>query len=184
VINSSSSATQGGPFDISLFVASTTGSDPSANNGWVSESLNATTWGQSMGVDHFASYSVNLPSWQSYTGLSFAQAFPTNPVSLNGYYQSYIYNPSSSNYISVTGAPFFPGSSMDGFFFDGSPSSIFFVAGGENGGPAGTFLPGSVLTYSGISTDVPEPVGLCIAVSAVSALALRSRRTLTPHAAR
>jgi hypothetical protein len=64
-------------------------------------------------------------SWQQYTGMTWNQAFPSNPFKVNGYFDSYIWN-SGAQTVSFPGNPFFPGEPFfGGFFFQGTPSSDF-----------------------------------------------------------
>jgi hypothetical protein len=137
-------------FDISIFLSTTTGNTPTTTNAnWTAEVVNATSWTQGMGVSYVYPY-----SWQTYTGKTYTQAFPSNPTSVNGYYLAYTVNPTTGA-ITLSGTPIDPGQSEGGFFFDGSPSSTFFVAGPADG--SSSFAPGSVITYGGTSTDTPEP---------------------------
>jgi len=165
VNNTSTAFTPGGRFDISLFLSTTTGSTPTTtNSNWIAQSVNATSWTQTMGG---ISESDPRVSWQTYTGLTYTQAFPGNPVKLNGYFLNYTFN-SGSDTVSFPTDPVFPGAGLGGFFFTGSPASTFFVAGPTDG--TTSFTPGNVVTSSGTSTDVPEPASLSLL--GVAALAL------------
>jgi hypothetical protein len=102
--------------EIALFAITTTGDTPTTTNStWTAESVTAGTWGSPMGT--------SLASWQQYTGLSYTQAFPSNPTKLNGYFLNYTFN-SGADTISFPGNPVIPGASLGGFFFQGSPSKI------------------------------------------------------------
>jgi hypothetical protein len=56
------------------------------------------------------------PTWQQYTGLTYTQAFPSNPIKVNGYYLDYTFN-SDSDTVSFPGKPVIPGASLGDFFF-------------------------------------------------------------------
>jgi hypothetical protein len=109
-------------FDIAAFAITTTGNTPTTTNvGWIAQALNSNTWSSvPMGGD----IAGNL-SWQQYTGMTWNQAFPSNPFKVNGYFDSYIWN-SGAQTVSFPADPFFPGNPFfGGFFFQGSPSSDF-----------------------------------------------------------
>jgi hypothetical protein len=175
VTNNSNVSFPANPIDIAVFVSTTTGSSPSTTNtGWYAVSLDAAMWVQSMGEPEPILNST-LPTWQQYTGLTYTQAFPSSPVKVNGYFLDYAYDGTD---ISFPGAPTFPGNPifpsqpLDGFFFTGSPSSTFLVAGPADG--TTTFAPGDVVTYSGTSTDTPEPTTL--GLICLAAMGLMGRR--------
>jgi hypothetical protein len=111
----------GTPFDIALLLVTTNGSNPSTTNAdWSAEAVNATSWDQDMENEGL--------TWQQYTGLSYTQAFPNIPIKVNGYFLNYTFN-SDTGDVSFPSNPVIPGTSLGGFFFQGSPSSTFFVAG-------------------------------------------------------
>ena len=58
-------------------------------------------------------------TWQQYTGMTYTQAFPGNPIKVNGYFLDYTFN-SGSDTISFPGNPVIPGAGLGGFFFTGS----------------------------------------------------------------
>jgi hypothetical protein len=167
VNNTSTDSTPGGKFDIALFVSTTTGNTPTTTNAnWTAEAMSSGAWTTNMTGE-----SLN---WQQYTGLTYTQAFPADPVKLNGYFLHYNY---TAGNISFPGTPILPGGNLSGFFFDGSPSSTFFVAGPSDG--TTSFAPGNVVTYSGTSTDTPEPTTLGLMALAAAGLCSR-RRKLKP----
>jgi hypothetical protein len=170
VSNTSSAASAGGKFDIALLAVTTTGSNPTTTNtGWEAESLNAGAWVQSMGEP---TGDFSLPTWQQYTGLTYTQAFPSNPIKVNGYFLDYSVDSGTGN-ISFPSSPIFPSNPLlGGFFFDGSPGSTFFVAGPTDG--TTSFAPGAVVTFSAPATITPEPASLSLL--AISARTLLSRR--------
>jgi hypothetical protein len=175
VNNTSSSMTSGGKFDISIFLSTTTGSSPTTtNSAWTAEAVNSTTWAEEMTGEGV--------TWQQYTGLTYTQAYPGNPAKLNGYFLDFTFN-SDTDAISFPNSPAIPGSSLGGFNFTGSPSSTFFVDGPTDSTGTGvtSLTPGAgQVTFSGTSTDVPEPSGVAVAVLAASASLLRRRRELSP----
>jgi len=148
VFNTSGSSAQ--PFDITLFAVATTGSDPTTTNSkWSAESVDATSWDQDMTGESL--------TWQQYTGLTYGQAFPLDPAQTNGYFLNYTLGP-AGELIFVPLEQLGPGTNLSGFFFQGSPSSTFLVAGAPHGSTQ--FGVNQVITYSGTSTDVPEPAGI------------------------
>jgi len=48
--------------------------------------------------------------------MAYTQAFPSNPIKVNGYYLDYTFN-SDTYTVSFPGEPVIPGVSLDGFFF-------------------------------------------------------------------
>ena len=154
------SATQ---FDIAAFAITTTGNTPTTTNvGWIAQALNSNTWSSApMGGD----IAGNL-SWQQYTGMTWNQVFPTNPVKVNGYFDSYIWN-SGAQTVSFPSAPIYPADPLfGGFFFQGTPSSDFLVAGPTDASepqPLSDFQ-----SYEGISIDVPEPSSLALSMLALA----------------
>ena len=172
VNNTSSLTTAGGPFNITLLVVTTTGTNPNTQEpGWNAESLNAVAWDQSMGFDFV---DTEVPTWQQYTGLSYTQAFPTDPSNVNGYFL--LHSLPVDNEYNLGSTHIAPGTSLNGLLFTGSPASTFLVAG-----PSASFMSeytlADIVTYSGTSTNIPEPAGLCLAAFVVCGLALRRRRT-------
>jgi hypothetical protein len=110
------------PFDIAAFAITTTGNTPTTTNpGWIAQALNSNTWSSApMGGD----IAGNL-SWQQYTGMTWNQAFPSDPIKVNGYFDSYIWN-SGAQTVSYPSSPVCPGGPVfGGFFFQGTPSSDF-----------------------------------------------------------
>jgi hypothetical protein len=166
VNDNSTTFTAGGKFDIALFLSTTTGNTPTTTNAnWTAESVDSTAWATDMTGESL--------TWQQYTGLTYTQAFPSGPIGgKNGYFLDYNYNGVD---ISFPSAPILPGGNLSGFFFTGSPSSMFFVAGPSDG--TTSFAPGSVVTYSGTSTDTPEPTTLgLIALCGIITLRRRGKR--------
>ena len=107
------------PFDISVFTSTTTGSSPTTTNAdWTAEALNANLWVAPMGFPN----QTSEVTWQQYTGMTYTQAYPANPIKVNGYYLDYTFN-SDSDTVSFPGQPLIPGASLGGFFFTGSPGS-------------------------------------------------------------
>lgn len=158
------------PFDITLFLSTTTGSNPTTTNtDWNSEVVDADNWTQPMqNVD-----GTTFPwTWQQYTSLTYTQAFPPSPASLNGYFLNYSLGPGGAA-ILVPAVQFGPGTTMGNFFFQGSPASTFLVAGPHDGSIL--FGAASVVTYSGTSTDLPEPTTAIIALAALATFSRRPR---------
>ena len=163
-------------FDITYLLVSTTSTTPYAytpNSGWTAQAISATSWSaQPMG-----GVSGNL-SWQQYTGLTYNQAFPTDPLHVNGYFLNYSYDSVSGN-VSYPGSPILPlpgGSAFGGFYFNG-PLGSTFLAGGPDDVSVPT-APASFQSFSDV-TVVPEPSSLALLLSAFAGAALcigRSRR--------
>jgi hypothetical protein len=161
-------------FDISVFLSTTTGSSPTTTNAdWTAEALNANLWVAPMG---FPDQTTDV-TWAEYTGLSYTQAFPGAPTKLNGYFLNFTFD-SDTDTISYPGAPIIPGAGLDGFFFTGDPSSTYLVLGPADSSRDGTssFTEGSVDTYGGTSTDLPEPTGIGLAVLGIIRIAHRRER--------
>jgi hypothetical protein len=170
------------PIDISVFLSTTTGSAPTTTNAdWTAEALNDNLWDASMGFPA-VSEPAN-PTWQQYTGMTYMQAFPNNPVKVNGYYLDFTFN-SDSDTVSIPNTPIIPGASLGNFFFTGSPGSTFLIAGPAD--PEGTgvesLMIGDADTFSGTSVDLPEPASACLL--AVGSLALLGRRRRRQHSPR
>jgi hypothetical protein len=142
IINNSSGL--GLPFNIDAFAVESAGSNPfTANPGWSAVTLDTSAWLQSMGGA--------LPSWLDYTGETYAQAFPRNPASVNGYVLN---QPDAGGEISA-------GNSLNGFFFQGAPVSTDRFMLVNVHGPA--IVAGQMITHFGTVEIVPEPatLGLC-----------------------
>jgi hypothetical protein len=173
VLNTSSLTPQ--PFDITLLVVSTTSATPlpsTSNSAWIAQFLTSLDWTQAMGGG-----ASTLPTWQQYTGLTFAQAFPGARHG-NGYFLSYGYN-SGNGDVSFPTNPLFPGDPvLGGFFFQGAPYSTFLIAG-----PIDATVPtplGQVQTYEGVPEIIPEPRSLSLCVFALvgaAAFVSRNRRS-------
>jgi len=154
VVNSRSGI--GLPFNIDAFVVETTGGNPSTTNpGWSAETLDASSWLQSMGG--------TLPSWLDYTGKSYIQAFPNNPANVNGYVLN---EPNMGGAIS-------PDSSLNGFFFQGAPVSTDRFMLINVHGPA--IVLGQEITVSGTVEVVPEPTTLSLFGIGISLLCRRMK---------
>jgi hypothetical protein len=68
----------------------------------------------------------NSLTWQQYTGLTYTQAFPTDPTLLNGYFLNYAVSGGNVIPSNTSWEPCWivPGTSaMGGFFFKGAPDS-------------------------------------------------------------
>jgi hypothetical protein len=164
-------------FDVSVFLSTTTGSTPTTTNSdWSTEAINATDWTESMGYP--AVSEPPLPTWQQYTGMTYTQAFPSDPIKVNGYYLDYTFN-SDGDTVSFPASPLVPGESLGGFFFAGDPGSTFLLAGPAD--PEGTGVDsltiGDADTFSGTSVDLPEPASLGLVAIAVCGLTQRRRRS-------
>ncbi len=150
-------------FDIAAFAITTTGNTPTTSNaGWIAQALDSNTWSSvPMGLD----IAGNL-SWQQYTGMTWNQAFPSIPIKVNGYFDSYIWN-SGAQTVSYPISPIFPSNPIfGGFFFQGTPSSEFLVVG-----PTDASVPqplSDFQSYEGISIDVPEPSSLALSIVALA----------------
>lgn len=171
VNNTSTTFSPGGKFDISLFLATTNGANPTTTDtGWNAEAVNATDWTLPMGA------SENFPlTWQQYTGLSYTQAFPSIPIKVNGYFLNYTFN-SDTGDVAFPANPLTPSTSLGGFFVTGSLDSTFLVAGPTDG--TTSFAPGNVVTYSAATADVPEPTSVGLVAIAVCGFAMRRRRKI------
>jgi hypothetical protein len=119
------SQTTAHPFDITLLVVSTTSTTPNpftSNLNWIAESLSASTWTQAMGGG-----ASTLLTWQQYTGMTYVQAYPGQPVRLNGYFLNYTFD-SGSGDVAFPSNPIHPGgSAFGGFFFTWPLDSTFLV---------------------------------------------------------
>jgi hypothetical protein len=124
--------------------------------------LDASSWLQSMGG--------TLPSWLDYTGETYAQAFPKDPASVDGYVLD---QPNLGSVIST-------GSSLDGFFFQGAPDSTDrFMLVNEHG-PA--IVEGQIITHFGTVEVVPEPTVLSLVGIGILVLCWRMKRPDTAQA--
>jgi PEP-CTERM motif-containing protein len=163
------------PFDITLFVASTISSNPTpttSNLNWIAQSLTASSWTQVMGGVS------TLLTWQQYTGMTFTQVFPSNPLRLNGYFLNYTFDSGSGN-VSFPADPIFPSDPIKrGFFFQGGLDSTFLVDGPSDATVPSP--PSSFFSFENTTTDVPEPgsLSLCLfALVGAAAFVRRTRRT-------
>jgi hypothetical protein len=140
------------PFDITAFVVSTTSANPNpstSNLNWIAQSLSASTWTQAMGGG-----ASTLPSWQQYSGLTYVQAYPSNPVRVNGYFLNYTFD-SGSGDVSFPNNPIFPGEpTFGGFFFQGTAESTFLAK-------TGAVTPNFMVTLSA------RAGGLCLLAGAI-----------------
>jgi hypothetical protein len=160
-------------FAISAFAVTTTGSNPSTSNAnWTAQALNASLWTQPMGGN------VNNLTWQQYTGLTYLQAYPEDPTSVNGYFLNYTFN-SGAQTVSFPNSPFFPANPLfGGFFFQGTPDSDFLVVGPPTNSASGPTAVTSLQTLQGQSVDVPEPSTIALGLFALAGCGfhLRCRR--------
>ncbi|HUA67066.1 MAG TPA: PEP-CTERM sorting domain-containing protein, partial [Candidatus Saccharimonadales bacterium] len=155
---------------IAFAVRSFSGGDvPSTTQpGWTAETLTAALWLQPMG-----GADSTLPSWAAYTGISYTDAFPEDPAEAN----AYVTAPGSPDVIAA-------GDSLDGFFFQGAPSTLQlgggvnetdrFLAVKDHGNvPIGQPIIASRTTVSGSVEVVPEPssLNLCLLAAAVLGIA-------------
>jgi hypothetical protein len=155
VVNSGSGS--GLPFNIDAFAVESTGGNPSTTNpGWSAEALDASSWLQSMGG--------TFPSWLDYTGESYTQAFPKNPVNVNAYVLN---EPDMGGAIS-------PDNSLDGFFFQGAPASTDRFMFVNVHGPA--IVEGQRITDFGTVEVVPEPATLSLSGIGILLLCWRMKR--------
>jgi hypothetical protein len=155
VVNSSSGS--GLPFNVDAFAVESTGGNPSTTNpGWSAEALDASSWLQSMGG--------TLSSWLDYTGETYTQAFPKNPVNVNAYVLN---KPDMGGAIS-------PDSSLDGFFFQGAPASTDRFMLVNVHGPA--IVEGQRITDFGTVEVVPEPATLSLSGIGILLLCRRMKR--------
>jgi hypothetical protein len=114
---------------------------------------------------------------QQHTGLSYTQAYPSQPIKVNGYFLNYTFN-SDTGDVAFPSSPIggIPGTSLGGFFVTGSLDSTFLVAGPTDG--TTSFAPGNVVTYSAATADVPEPTSVGLVAIAVCGFAMRRRRKI------
>ena len=174
VINNSQTT----PFDITLLVVSTTNATPSpttTNLNWTAESLSASTWTQTMGGG-----AVSLLTWQQYTGMTYVQAFPTDPTLLNGYFLNYTFD-SVSGDVAFAAPPHLQRLLIfGGFFFQGATdsNSTFLVEG-----PSDASVPSPPSSFQSLEgnivINIPEPatISLCLfAFGAVVAVVRRRER--------
>jgi hypothetical protein len=148
------------PFNIDAFAVESTGGSPSTTNpGWSAVLLDASSWLQSMGG--------TLPSWLDYTGESYAQAFPKDPASINGYVLD---QPDLGGEISM-------GDSLNGFFFQGAPDSTDRFMLVNVHGPA--IVEGQNITHFGTVEVVPEPTILSSVGIGILVLCWRMKRPNT-----
>lgn len=140
------------PFNFTIFASSTTGNTPSTTDtGWNAVALDATLWAEPI--------TTGVPSWQQYTGLSYTQAFPSDPASVNGYFLNLAFDSSTGN-TTFFGTPIAPGTNLTEFYFVGPPGSQFVVAGPTTAGspePLSNFQ-----TFTGSTIDLPEPTCLAL----------------------
>ena len=155
VVNNSSGI--GLPFNIDAFAVESTGGSPyTTNPGWSAVSLDASSWLQSMGG--------TLPSWLDYTGESYAQAFPQDPASVNGYVLN---QPDLGGEIST-------GNSLNGFFLQGAlVSADRFLLVNVHGS---AIVEGQIITHFGTVEVVPEPTTLSLFGIGILFLCRRMKR--------
>jgi hypothetical protein len=162
VINNSSDTVSPQPFNIVAFaIRSFNGGDnPSTTEpGWTAEALTAALWVQPMGGS-----GSTLSTWEAYTGETYTDAFPEDPAEVN----AYVTTPGSPDIIT-------PGSSLNGFFFQGTPTARqigglpetdqFLIVKGHGSGPIiGPIIENESETETGSVEVVPEPgsLNLCL----------------------
>ena len=163
------------PFDITLFAVSTTGNSPTTTAaGWNAQALTPADWVTRMDLSAGGTIPIFGATWQEYTGLTWAQAFPAGALQANGYYTNYGYNVNTGQIASIPSDPCFPGDPIKGgFFYLGSPGSEFLAVGL----PAGTFqgTAGNLPFYAGVATPVPLPPTLGLFATALALLGRRRR---------
>ncbi len=99
-------------------------------------------------------------------GQDVESGIPQQPVKVNGYFVSYIWN-SGAQTVSYPTDPLYPNSPIfGGFFFQGTPSSDFLVVG-----PTDSSVPQPLTdfqSFEGISIDVPEPSSSALSILALA----------------
>ncbi len=168
----------GPPFAITAFAVSTTSGAAAPGpdtlvSGWAAQFVESTHWGLPIGGPHGGDFS--LPTWEEYTGLSFAAAFPLGTAVVNGYFDYFSFDP-DAGLTSPPGNPILPGQTRGGFNFYDIPHSSFIVAGPSDW--TQPFQLEGVQTFSGTTTVVPEPgsLGLCLLALAGAVVFVRRTR--------
>jgi hypothetical protein len=164
-------------FDITYFLASSTSTSTNPNtttvSGWIADTISPASWQ----LVPMGGPDTGLPTWQQYTGLTYDQAYPSQPVRVNGYFLDYSYD-SGSGDVTFPSNPTLPlpgGSALGGFFFTGAPDSTF-IAGGPD--DVSTPTPTSDFqSFSATAVDVPEAGTFQFMFLSVAGAALLRRRS-------
>jgi hypothetical protein len=125
-------------------------------------------WNMPMG-----GFGSGLPTWEQYTGVPLALAFPHGTLRANGYYADFTYD-SLAGLVSQPTDPVAPADPIrGGFYFNGSPSSTYLAAGPTNWTSPYTLA--SVQHSSGNAQPGPAPEPTTLSLCAVAGLLLSWR---------
>jgi hypothetical protein len=120
----------------------------------------------------------SLLTWQQYTGMTYVQAFPTDPTLLNGYFLNYTFDSVSGDVAFAAPPPRQGLLIFGGFFFQGATdsNSTFLVEG-----PGDASVPSPPSTFQSLEgkivITIPEPatISLCLLALGCGAAFVRRR---------